>query len=57
LYGIHDVALLRQKRIAQISCPLDIVCQALDYVGQAGKGLDAWIPRLLTDSISKGFIF
>jgi hypothetical protein len=54
---IHHIALLRQKRIAEIRCPLDIVCQALDQVGQSGHGLDAWVPRLLGHSIRKGFIF
>jgi hypothetical protein len=27
---IHHIALLRQKRVTEIRCPLDIVCQALD---------------------------
>jgi hypothetical protein len=49
--------LLRKKRIAEISCPLDIVSQSLDQVGQSSHGLDAWVPRLLGHSISKGFIF
>jgi hypothetical protein len=54
---IHHIVLLRQKRVAEISCPLDIVCQALDQVGQSSHGLDAWVPRLLGHCISKGFIF
>jgi hypothetical protein len=54
---IHHIVLLRQKRVAEISCPLDIVCQALDQVGQSSHGLDAWVPRLLGHSISEGFIF
>jgi hypothetical protein len=53
----HHIGLLRQKRVAEISCPLDIVSQALDQVGQSGQGLDAWVPCLLGHSISKGFIF
>jgi hypothetical protein len=57
LNGIHHIGLLRQKRITEISCPLDIVSQTLDQVGQSSQGLDAWVPRLLGYSISKGFIF
>jgi hypothetical protein len=54
---IHHVALLRQKGVAEISCPLDIVSQALDQIGHCGQSLDAWIPRLLRHSIGEGFIF
>jgi hypothetical protein len=53
---VHHICLLRQKRIAEISCPLDIVSQALDQVGQSGQSLDAWVPRLLGHSIGKGFV-
>jgi hypothetical protein len=53
----HHIGLLRQKRIAEIRCPLNIVSQALDQVGQSSQSLDAWIPRLLGNRIRKGFIF
>jgi hypothetical protein len=54
---IHHIVLLRQKRIAEIRCPLDIVSQALDEVGQSSHGLDAGVPGLLGHSIRKRFIF
>jgi hypothetical protein len=54
---IHHIGLLCQKRIAEIRCPLDIVSQALDQVGQSSQRLDAWVPRLLGHCISKGFVF
>jgi hypothetical protein len=57
LNSIHHIGLLCQKRIAEIRCPLDIVSQALDQVGQSSHGLDAWVPRLLGHSVSKGLIF
>jgi hypothetical protein len=53
----HYIGLLRQKRIAEIRRPLDIVSQALDQVGQSGQRLDAWVPGLLGHSISESFIF
>jgi hypothetical protein len=56
LYGIHYVALLRQKCIPQIRRPLNVVCQTLYHVGQSGHGLYAWIPRLLRDSIGEFFV-
>jgi hypothetical protein len=57
LHRIHHIALLGQKRIAQISGPLDIVCQPLDHVRQPGQRLDACIPWLLGHSIGESFVF
>jgi hypothetical protein len=36
LYGRHDLILLSQKRIAQISRPLNVIRQPFDDVWQCG---------------------
>jgi hypothetical protein len=54
---IHYIGLLRQKRIAEIGCPLDIVSEALDQVGQSGKRLNAWVPWLFGDGIGECLVF
>jgi hypothetical protein len=56
LHSIHQIALLRQESVAQIGGPLDVVCQALDYIGQSGHRLDTWIPGLLRDGIGECLI-
>ena len=57
LHGIHHIALLRQKRVAQVSGPLDIVCKAFDYIGQSGHRLNARIPRLFCHSVGQSLVF
>jgi len=56
LYGIHYIGLLRQKCVAEVSGPLDVVCQSFDDVRQPSHGLNAWIPRLLSNGICEGFV-
>jgi hypothetical protein len=53
LHGIHHIALLRQKRVAQIGGPLDVVCETLYNLGQPRKRLNAWIPGLLGDGVAE----
>jgi hypothetical protein len=57
LNGIHDVALLRQKGIAQVNRPLDVVSQALYHVRKGRQSLDTRIPRLFRHRIREGLIF
>jgi hypothetical protein len=57
LDGIHDIALLRQERVAQVRGPLNVIRQALYDVGQPGQRLNARIPGLLCDSIRECFVF
>jgi hypothetical protein len=56
LHGFHQIILLRQKRVAEIGGPLDVVGQTLDHIGQAGECLNAWVPRLLRSSIGECFV-
>jgi hypothetical protein len=56
LHSVHHIALLRQKGVAEVSRPLDIVSQALDQIGQGGQGLNAGVPRLLGHSIGERFV-
>jgi hypothetical protein len=37
LDGIHNVGLLSEKYVAEVSGPLDVVGEALDYVGEAAR--------------------
>jgi hypothetical protein len=45
----HNIGLLGQKCITQISGPLNVVGQTLHDIGQRRHGLNAWIPRLFLD--------
>jgi hypothetical protein len=56
LYGIHNITLLRQKRVAQICGPANVVCHALYYIGKSSKCLNTWIPWLFCHGIGKGFV-
>jgi len=56
LYGIHYVGLLREKRIAKICGPLNVVSQPLDHVRQRRHGLNARVPRLLRHRIHQRFV-
>jgi hypothetical protein len=56
LDGIHNVGLLSEKYVAEVSSPLDVVGEALDDVGEGCEGLDAWIPGLLSDGVSESFV-
>jgi hypothetical protein len=56
LNGIHDVGLLRQKRIAQIGGPLQILGELLQRVGQRGHCLNAGVPVLLLDGLNKRLV-
>jgi hypothetical protein len=56
LNGIHDVTLLRQKGVAQINCPPDVVSQTLYHFGQSGQSLDARIPRFFRHRIGELFV-
>jgi hypothetical protein len=56
LHGIHHITLLCQERVAQIRGPLNIVSQTLYHFGQPGQCLNAGIPGLLRNGISKRFI-
>jgi hypothetical protein len=49
LNGVHHIALLRQKRIAEIRGPLNIIRQTFHYVGQRSHCLNARIPGLFLD--------
>ena len=53
LHGLHHIRFLRQKGVAELSRPLDVVCQALDDVRERGHRLDARIPWLLGDLLGK----
>jgi hypothetical protein len=57
LHGVHHIVLLREKRIAEISGPLDVVCETFDHIGQSRQSLDARVPRLLGHSVCKRLIF
>jgi hypothetical protein len=52
LNGIHYVTLLRQKGVAQIGGPLNVICQEFDDIWQRRHRLNAWIPRLFLDCLS-----
>ena len=56
LHGIHHIALLRQECVAQVGGPLNVVGEALDYIGQSRQGLDAWVPGLLRYGISESLV-
>jgi hypothetical protein len=56
LDGVHDVRLLREKCVAEVGCPLDIVGEPLDDIGQGGESLNTWVPRLLGDGVGKSFV-
>jgi hypothetical protein len=53
---IHDIALLCQKRIAQIGGPLDVVSQPLYYFRQTRQSLNTWVPRLFRHGIRERFV-
>jgi len=53
---IHHIALLRQKRVAQICGPLKVVRESLDHLWKACQGLNAWIPGLLRNRISERLV-
>jgi hypothetical protein len=57
LNGIHDVTLLRQKSVAEIRGPLNVISQQLYHLWQRSKSLNACIPRLLRHGIGKFFVF
>jgi hypothetical protein len=57
LHGIHYIALLRQESVAQIGGPLNVVSETFHHVGKGSHGLNAWIPRLLRDSIGECLVF
>jgi hypothetical protein len=56
LNGVHNIALLRQEGVAEISRPLDVISQPLYHGGQSGQGLDARIPGLFRHCIGKFLI-
>jgi hypothetical protein len=56
LDGIHQIALLGQECVAQIGGPLNVVCEAIYYIRQSRESLDAGIPCLFGDGISKRFV-
>jgi hypothetical protein len=41
----HQLALLRQKGVAKIGGPLNVVSQQFHDVWYSSQSLDAWIPR------------
>jgi hypothetical protein len=47
LYGRHHIALLREKSIPQVGCPLNIVGEPFRDIWNSRKRLNAWVPRLL----------
>jgi hypothetical protein len=47
--------LLRQERVSQVSCPLDVACHTLHNVGKLYERLDAWVPRLLCHCVRQRF--
>jgi hypothetical protein len=57
LNGIHQIALLRQKRISQIGRPLEIIRKSLHNIWQAGHCLHARVPGLLRDCIGERLVF
>lgn len=57
LHGIHHIALLRKKRVAQICRPLNVVGEPLCYIWQTSQCLNARVPGLLGNRIGKCFIF
>ncbi len=57
LHCLHDVALLRQKCIAEVGGPLDVIRQALDSFRKRGHGLDARVPRLLLHGVDECLVF
>jgi hypothetical protein len=57
LHGIHNVALLREKGVAQIHSPLNVVAQTLYHVGQSRQRLYTWVPGLFRHRIGQLFVF
>lgn len=57
LYRIHNVVLLRQKSIPEISRPLDVVGEPLNHVRQGSESLNTWVPRFFRNRIRKRFVF
>jgi hypothetical protein len=56
LNGIHDLALLRQKCIAEVRGPLDVIRQTLDHVGKRSQPLNARVPGLFRDRIHERLV-
>ena len=54
LHRIHYILLLRQKRVAQVRGPGDVVVQALQHIREDRQGLDAGIPILLLRGLGEG---
>jgi hypothetical protein len=53
---IHDLSLLSEKCVAEVSGPLDVVGESLDDIGEGGESLNAWVPRLLGDGVGECFV-
>jgi hypothetical protein len=56
LHRIHHVRLLGEKRIPEISRPLDIAGHSLQSFRNSSERLHAWIPRLFRDCIFQRFV-
>ena len=51
LNGVHHIALLGQKSVAEIGSPLDVIREALHYFREGSQALNARVPRLFGDRI------
>jgi hypothetical protein len=51
----HHVSLLRQKRVSQIGCPLNVAGHACHHVRKHDQPLDTWVPWLLGHSVRERF--
>jgi hypothetical protein len=56
LHSGHHITLLREKRIAQIGRPLQVICEPLHQVGHRRQRLYARVPLLLRYRIGQRLV-
>jgi hypothetical protein len=52
----HHVILLREERVSEIRCPLNVVGEFCDHIRKRSQTLNACIPWLLGYGIRQGLI-
>jgi len=56
LDGVHDVALVVEKCVAQLRRPLDVVGEPFHHVGNGRHRLDRRVPGLLGNRVGQGLV-
>ena len=56
LNGVHHIALLGQKSIAEIGSPLNVIREALHYFREGSQALNARVPGLLGNRIRERLV-